>query len=105
MVDSVSKTSIISIVYVASSMRSAKLFRVSKPEKLNKINKKAARKGSFFCCAPVMKNGKRISSQTKISCSTCGADSGGESRGFPPEADDQLNPSCIWADFKGALVD
>jgi len=38
------------MVYVASSMRSAKLFWVSKPKKLNKINKKAALWGSFFCC-------------------------------------------------------
>ena len=48
MVASVSKTSIKSIVYMASSMQSAKLFWASKPKKLNKINKKAARKGSFF---------------------------------------------------------
>ena len=47
-VNSVSKRSIISRVYLASSMRSAKLFWVSKPKKLNKINKKAAREGSFF---------------------------------------------------------
>ena len=49
MVDKVSKISIISMVCVASSMRSAKLFWASKPKKSNDINKKAARKGSFFC--------------------------------------------------------
>ena len=57
--DSVSKTSAISTVYVASSMRSAKLFWVSKLKKLNKINKKAALWGSFFCCQIVAQNEKR----------------------------------------------
>ena len=58
-VDSVSKNSAISMVYVASSMRSAKLFWVSKPKKLNKINKKAAFRSSFFCCQLVAQNEKR----------------------------------------------
>jgi hypothetical protein len=47
-------------------MRSAKFFWVSKPKKLHNINKKAARKGSFFRCTPVVQNGKRTKSELGI---------------------------------------
>ena len=66
MLDSVCKTLIISMAYVASSMRSASDFWLPKARKANKINKKAARKGSFFRCTPVVQNGKRTKSELAI---------------------------------------
>ena len=66
MVDSVSKTSIISIVYVASSMRSARNFWLPKSQKFNNINKKAAFTSGFFCCTRVVQNGKRTKTRLGI---------------------------------------